>query len=558
MAAQPEKWAPGRILVAPKAGLSAKEFDKLIKSHGASSSRKLAGINVHVVELPPHLHGRELGLVQAMARHPHVKFAELDGAITMQQTPADPYFGNAWHLPKIQAPAAWDIATGTGITIAILDTGVESGHPDLAPNMVAGWNTYDNNSNTSPVHSHGTMVAGVAAAKGNNGIGVTGGAWNAKIMPMRISDPAGMITYYSYAANALTWAADRGARVAVVSYVVSHVATIQNAAQYMRNKGGVVVAASGNSGLYDSSPNTTTMITVGATDSLDQRTSFSQYGPIVDVTAPGVGIWTTNLGGTYGAYNGTSFASPIAASVVALMLSANPALQPGQVDSILMSTAEDRGVVGRDDYYGYGRVNAYQAVTAAKAAATVDSQAPTVAIASPTGGTVKGIVTVNATAGDNVGVTKVDLYVGGALLASDIAAPYTFSWDTATRADGNTSLVAKAYDAAGNLASSSAVNVTIANTTATLSDVTPPAVNIGNPIGGAKVTGNVGISVTATDNIAVSNVSLYIDNVLVASGNAGLSYTWNSRKASKGSHVINAIARDAAGNSSSKQIQVTN
>lgn len=551
-AAPPQQWASGRILVSPRPGLPAAEFSKIIKAQGANASRKLNGINVYVVEMPP---GREQAMAQALSRHPHMKFAELDGAVSMQQTPSDTYYASEWHLPIIQAPAAWDLATGSGITVAILDGGVESTHPDLAPNIVPGWNFYDNNSNTSDVNGHGTKVAGVAAAAGNNGIGVTGAAWNAKIMPMRITDPAGYITYYSIIANSLTWAADHGARVANISYIVSNVATVQNAAQYMRGKGGVVVASAGNTGAYDASPDTSAIITVAATDSADQRTSWSAYGPSIDVAAPGAGIWTTTVGAGYGAVSGTSFASPLTAGVVALMLSANPALQPSQVDSILASTSEDLGTAGRDDYYGYGRINAYRAVSAAKAAATTDSQAPTVAISAPTGGTLKGLVTVDVSAADNIGVSRVDLFVGGVLLASDSAAPYSFSWDTSTRADGATTLTAKAYDAAGNV-SSSTVNVTVSNTAAT-ADVTPPVVNISNPGNGATVNGNVNISVNASDNVAVTSVSLYVDGALKATGNGSLSYGWNSRKVNNGLHSIQAVARDAAGNSTTQTIQVT-
>lgn len=555
--AQPEQWAIGRILVAPKAGLPQAEFDKIIKSHGAKSSKKLNNINVHVVELPIQMHGREQAMVQALSRNPHIKFAEVDGIVTMQQTPDDTYYPNAWHLPNISAPAAWDLATGAGITIAILDTGVESSHPDLAVNMVAGWNTYDNNSNTSPVISHGTHTAGGAAAAGNNGIGVTGVAWNAKIMPVRVSDPSGNIAYYSHVANGLTWAADHGARVANISYVVSDVAAVQTAAQYMRNKGGVVVSSAGNAGLYNPAPNASSIITVGAIGSDNLRASWSVWGPFIDVTAPGVGIWTTTTGGVYGAYSGTSESSPLVAGVVALILSANPALQPSQVESILTSTADDLGDAGRDDYYGHGRVNAYKAVVAAKAAVTSDNQAPTVSIASPTGGTVKGLVAVNVTANDNIGVTKVELYAGGSLLATDTAAPYGFSWDTSTRADGAVALVAKAYDNAGNVASSSTISVNVANTV-TAADITPPVVNIGNPVNGATVSGIVGITSNASDNVAVTSLSLYLDGMLVASGNGSLSYNWNSRKSAKGSHAIQAIARDAAGNTTSKAIQVSN
>lgn len=553
-AADPEQYAPGRILVAPRAGLPGPEFNRIIKMHGGNAATKLNGINVYLVDMPQ---GREKALQQALQRNPHIKFAELDGVLEMQMTPSDTQYSSAWHLPKIQAPAAWDMATGSGITIAVLDGGVESSHPDLAAHMVPGWNFYDNNSNTADVSGHGTKVAGVAAAIGNNSLGVTGGAWNAKIMPMRISNTAGSITYYSIVANALTWAADKGARVANISFIVSHVSTVQTAAQYMRSKGGVVVASAGNTGVYSSYAANPAMITVAATDSADARASWSTFGPGVDVSAPGVGIRTTAVGGTYGAFNGTSFAAPLTASVVALMLSANPALQPSQIDSILASTADDKGVAGRDDYYGAGRINAYRAVAAAKSMTTTDTQAPTVGITSPAGGTtVNGIVTVGVNAADNLGVSRVELYAGGALVASDTASPYSFSWNSATRANGATSLVAKAFDAKGNVASST-VNVTVSNTTTTTTDTTPPAVVIGNPKSGAVVSGTMQVSATASDNKAVTGITLMIDGVVKASGTSAASYSWKTAQAAKGAHTITATARDAAGNSTVKTISVT-
>lgn len=547
---EPEQYASGRILVSPRPGLPEAAFKKLLKDHGGNASRKLNGLNVYVVELP---HGREKALKQAIKRNPHVKFAELDGVLQMQQTPSDPYYTNEWHQAKIGAPAAWDIATGAGVTIAVLDTGVDATHPDLAARLVPGWNTYDNNSNTADIHGHGTKVAGAAAAAGNNAQGVAGTAWNAKIMPMRISDGAGYITYYSMVANAITWAADRGARVANISYGVQHVASVQSAAQYMRNKGGVVVTAGGNNGALDSNPGSPTMLTVAATDASDARASWSTYGAPIDLSAPGVGIWTTVKGGGYGAVNGTSFASPITAGVVALMISANPALKAEQIDSILLSTADDLGTAGRDNYFGAGRINAYRAVMAAKGTVATDTQAPSVAIASP-GSVVKGIVNVNVTATDNMSVGRVELYAGGALVATDTTAPYSFAWDTASRADGSVTLVAKGYDSSGNVGSSS-VGVTVANSAAS-ADTTPPVVTISNPVNGATVSGNVSINVSASDNVALSNVSLYINGALKASGNGAVSYNWNSRKEKSGSHTVQAVARDQAGNTSTRSVQV--
>ena len=127
-------------------------------------------------------------------------------------------------------PAAWDTRTGGGVTIAILDSGVDTTHPDLEAQLVPGWNAYDNNSDTSDVFGHGTQVAGTAAAAGNNSIGVAGVAFGAKIMPIRVTDTSGM-GYASSMANGLTWAADKGARAANLSFQgVSGSSTVLSAA----------------------------------------------------------------------------------------------------------------------------------------------------------------------------------------------------------------------------------------------------------------------------------------------------------------------------------------
>ena len=208
-------FAPGRILVEAKAGATDGQFKAAIAAHGGRSLGKLLGLKVHMVALPPGQ--SEEAIAARLARHPHVKFAELDKLVTPSAMTNDPLLGSQWHLPKIDAPTAWDSSNGTGTIIAILDTGVDSTHPDLAVQMVSGWNFYDNNSDTSDVHGHGTAVAGAAAAAANNGTGVGSVAWGARLMPIRVSDPNGY-AYGSTIAQALTWAADNNARVANISF----------------------------------------------------------------------------------------------------------------------------------------------------------------------------------------------------------------------------------------------------------------------------------------------------------------------------------------------------
>lgn len=554
--AQTGEWAKGRVLVMPRAGLSDVELDKVVKVHGGQA-RRVGKSDLHIVDLPGN--ASETAVQALLSRHPLLKFAELDRRVSLGYAANDPYVGSEWHLPKISAPAAWDLSQGSGIVIAILDTGVAGSHPDLAARMVPGWNFYGNNSDTSDPHGHGTAVAGAAAASSNNGVGVASVAGAARIMPIRIADPAAY-AYWSTVAQGLTYAADQGARVANISYVgVAGSSSVQSAAQYMKNKGGLVVVCAGNNGINENITPTTTMIPVSATDSNDAKASWSSFGSFVAVSAPGVGIWTTARSGSYEAWSGTSLASPVAAGVVANMMAARPALGAAQIESLLFSSATDLGSAGRDIYFGHGRVNAAAAVTAALNAPATDTQAPSSTIVAPlAGASVSGLVAVNVDALDNVGVSRVELRVNGALVATDTGSPYQFSWDSTLVANGTANLVATAVDAAGNSKASVAVAVNVANSV--VADATPPTVAIKNPANGAKVSGTVAVSVNATDNAGAAGIrqSLYLDGKLVASSTGGsLSYNWNTRKATVGSHSLQAIAQDAAGNRTSTSVSVT-
>ena len=143
---------------------------------------------MHVVELPAN--ANEEAVARALARNPHVKFAEVDTIVSASATTNDPILPQEWQITKIGASTAWNTSTGAGIVVAVLDSGVQSNHPDLQANLVPGWNIYNNNNLTNDVNGHGTAVAGTIAAVGNDGIGVAGVAYRAKIMPVRISDSA--------------------------------------------------------------------------------------------------------------------------------------------------------------------------------------------------------------------------------------------------------------------------------------------------------------------------------------------------------------------------------
>jgi len=555
------EFARGRILVVPREGVSAASFDNAIRPHGGKR-RKMGQSNINIVDIAA---GSERAAVARLRANPDFKAVELDRKVRLTAVSNDPYYGSEWHLAKIGASVAWDKAQGAGVTIAIVDSGVDVNHPDLAARIVPGWNVYGNNADVTDVCGHGTAVAGTAAATLNNGAGVAGVAGQAKIMPLRIAykDPAGgCYAYYSTMANAVTYAADHGAKIVNISFAaVPASSAVQNAAQYLRSKGGLLFVSAGNANRDEGYTPTTSMIAVAATDSADNRSSFSSYGNFVSLAAPGSGIYTTVAGGSYGGWNGTSFASPVAAGVAALMMSANPSLDAAKIESLLFSSATDLGTAGRDPYFGYGRVNAAAAVNAALGASTpADTTAPTAAIASPAGSsTVSGTATVSVNAADNVGVSRVELKVNNTVVASDTAAPYAFSWDTKGVANGMASLVAVAYDAAGNVGPSTPVSVNVANAAqAPAKDTTRPVVKITNPVAG-RISGEVNVKVEASDNMGPAGItlSIYIDGVKRAGGSgSGMSYTWNTKYISSGKHTLHAVARDAAGNSSQHYVEV--
>jgi hypothetical protein len=267
------------------------------------------------------------------------------------------------------------------------------------------------------------------------------------------------------------------------------------------------------------------------------------------VAAPGSGIYTTANGGGYASVSGTSFSSPITAGVAALILSVNPLLSAQQVVDILKQSSDDLGPAGFDQNFGNGRVNVAKAVVAAQTALVPsDTQPPTVSISSPgTGTVVKGSVAVNVAAADNVGVTKVDLLLDGTLFASDSTTPFAFSWDSTTVLDGSHTLEARAFDAAGNTASSSVVSVKVQNAV----DATPPTVTITTPVNGTSLAGlrKTSIKASGKDNIAVSKMELYVDGALKSTvTGSSFSWNWDLRSATTGSHTITVKAFDATGN----------
>lgn len=422
-----------------------------------------------------------------------VMYAEPNYIATAYTVPNDLYYSYQWHLDNttyggIHAESAWNVTRGAGVVVAVIDTGIAyenyfiySQAPDLAnTSFVAGYDFINNDTHPNDDNGHGTHVAGTVAQSTNNNIGVAGVAYEASLMPVKVLDKSGSGSYADVA-EGIRWAADHGANVISLSLGgPSSSLALQEAVAYAYNNGVVVVAASGNENgvvgypaAYDDY-----VIAVGATRFDETRAPYSNYGSSLDIVAPGGdlqvdqngdsygdGVLQQTFSGSYSSFNyyffqGTSMATPHVAGVAALVIANGNAATPDQVRAALESSADDLGATGRDNFYGYGLVNAAAALT--YAAGPVDNP-PTVSLTAPVANaTVSGTVSITADASDDNVITQVDFYIDNIHLGSDSFAPYGISWDTTTASEGVHTVKATAVDSAAQTANSS-VSVTVDN-----------------------------------------------------------------------------------------------
>jgi thermitase len=334
-----------------------------------------------VLRLPAGMSVEEaVALYRAM---PEVESVQPNYIRSISVIPNDPQYTNQWALPKISAPSAWDTTRGSSdVIVAVVDTGADYTHPDLAQNIITSFD-YDyvnNDNNAMDDNGHGTHVSGIIAAVTNNGIGVAGVSWNTRILPVKVLDASGNGSD-SNISNGIKYAADRGAAVINMSFGDTNFPPqggpiLESACDYAFAKGCVLVAASGNG--YDTNHDGTitpadtfsmvsypaafgTCIAVGASDSTDQRAWFSNYGSSLTLVAPGENIVSTWLSNTYQYEDGTSMATPFVCGAAALILAVAPESSNTKVKWLLYASADDLTTSpassGYDKYTGYGRLN---------------------------------------------------------------------------------------------------------------------------------------------------------------------------------------------------------
>ncbi len=411
-----DEYVQGEFIVKFKPDVGKNEIAEINSKNGASIKR--ASPHFMMMNVPQ---GRTVSqMVESYSRNPNVEYAEANYIAHTHMTPNDPSYGLQWHLDTseddltlhgangggINIEPAWDIATGTGVIVAVIDTGVAyedytettynpagkprqvityAQAPDLAnTDFVAGYDFVNNDEHPNDDEGHGTHVAGTIAQSTNNVIGVAGVAFDSSIMPIKVLDKSGSGTH-DWIAYGIYYAADNGAQVISMSLGgTSPSSTLENALAYAHGKGVTIVCSAGNGGAgalpsypaaYDDY-----CIAVGATRYDETVSYYSTTGDYVDIAAPGGDVTVDQNEDDYGDgvlqqthngidyttfsyyfYQGTSMAAPHVSGVAALLIS-NGVTGPDNIRDAMESTAEDKGLMGWDSGYGYGIVDAYAAL----------------------------------------------------------------------------------------------------------------------------------------------------------------------------------------------------
>ena len=378
-------FSPGEVLIKFKEGVSPETADKVHRGCKISEWSKGYNDSYQIISCTP---GKEREMVEAYTRQPEVSYAEPNYYRTTCTIPNDEFYSLQWNFPLINLPDAWDISTGEGVVVAVVDTGINPFGRDgfglqFEDRLMPGYNAIVGTPGGIDFNQHGTHVAGTIGQETNNRIGVAGIAYNAQILPVKSLSFLGG-GFDSWIINGIRWATDNGADVINLSLGYSFYSrALEEAVDYAYERGVTVVAAAGNDGTNEVTYPAAFehCIAVGAVRYDKQRTSYSNYGDALDLVAPGGDLdvdqngddygdgilqetfWSLGLGWGYWFSTGTSMASPHVAGVAALIKSVHPEYGPDEIRQVLQDSAEDLGAPGWDERYGYGLVDALAAVS---------------------------------------------------------------------------------------------------------------------------------------------------------------------------------------------------
>jgi subtilisin family serine protease len=390
--------AHAEVLPISVGGILCHPRNVMVRVSGPETLEKLENTGGRVVRYMPEIHwavvespvGHLVSTRSALSKVPGVESTTLDRAGRIAYTPNDPKWIDQWHMPAIKVDKAWDISLGSSsVIVAVLDTGVQVTHPDLAANVwvnaaeipgnsidddgngyVDDVNGYDfafNDGNPDDDNGHGTACAGIVAGVGDNGIGVSGVAPQARIMAIKNANSSGYF-FDSYTVPSYIYAANMGAKVFSMSYYADSVSQAEeDALTYAVGKGVLPIAAAGNdSTVYPFYPGAyENVLSVAAVDNNLNKAGFSDWGSWVDVAAPGTNLTTTAKGDTYtNGFGGTSGACPHVAGLAGLLLGANPATPPAKLRRTIEDTATPVNQAPFGQYANYGLINAEAAMKA--------------------------------------------------------------------------------------------------------------------------------------------------------------------------------------------------
>jgi thermitase len=365
------------VLVTLQPLASNSRAEQLIASAGGHIIEQIKPLDVYRVSISTE------GLAQLRSKTDLVKDAQVEGEQRAQVVPNDPLYRQfQWNLRRIGMEQAWDLRPDAAdVVVAVLDTGVDLSHPDLKPNLITdlGYDFLNDQPSPQDDESHGTAVAGIIGALGNNREGVTGIAWRVKILPIKALNSQGRGPD-SAMVKAILYAADNGAKIINISSTgTRYSGALETAVQYAQDKGALIVAAAGNTGNGDNSVDYPAafdgVIAVAAIDDKDQLATFSQRQSYVSMAAPGVDVpstaWAGAGRGPYASQSGTSIAAPHVSGAAALLWALRPDLSAGDIANALQNNADK--VSGSDPGYGAGILNVARAVASLRLGITPPS-----------------------------------------------------------------------------------------------------------------------------------------------------------------------------------------